>query len=141
MNKRYRPHLALLAAALATVMCISVGETYYVQDSQGGKAYCEQKSNSLYLTSYTYCTFTCPSGYSTDLKFDGHSVPQVLDISEPCGVPPVPTSTPTSPEEASSLVEEASPTPTATSPGPAPLLTGIVTACNIKDGFINFKLV
>jgi hypothetical protein len=140
LKKRNAP-LALLFAALVTVMCrcdATPDINREFEQTQGDPVYCRAQD---YMFEYgdfsgweTKCSLKCPDGSVQFIMITGPKVPSIIKTEDYCGTAsalPIPTATVA---------------PTATEPGPepatsAPLLSGDVTACSMKDGFINFKLV
>jgi len=145
MNPRHRPHLALLLAALVTIMCRrATGNTFEVPQAGGDTVSCVEYYDLTEFGGQTVntCTFICPSGHVEQVDIWG-DLPAEIDVLPYCDEADQDRPNP------STGGGERTATPTGTPTGPAPLdeshssplLTGQVTACNVKDGFINFKLV
>src|SRR5690242_3644048 len=128
MNKNYRPHLALLAAALVTMMCGSV--TNIEPSDERGAATCTVQDFEPLGSTYT-CSYTCANGRSGEQTINHQGLlPDVVGMF--CDLPDEDDNdNPTVPNP------EPTATPTSTPPGPepldeshsSPLLTGDVSAC------------
>jgi hypothetical protein len=146
MKRTYRPHIALLAAALVTVQCLApmIGASYFAvpltnsfDNTEASCVFAIPNTWANFLPDYV-CHVPCaPGGGNVRVVEVWDHRPEVVDANQFCDFPPTPTPTP---------VPTSTPTPLPTleaSPTVAildPLLTGEVTSCSIKDGFINFRM-
>lgn len=139
MNLPRNSQLALIAAVLSSLVC-GVFYYYNMDQSDDRPGLCKmQMIDGVLDPSTEICEFPCPQGPSVIVnrsQLEAASTQGFVDTFIICELPPrtetyEPTETPT---------ETPMPTDTPTLPPPAPLLTGQVTACSRKDGFINFQI-
>jgi hypothetical protein len=139
MNLKKHPGLILVFTALVTVMCrcdATPDINRAFDQTQGGPAYCIASdffAEDGFVTGWdTTCTVKCLDGTTRLVSFRGAKVPDIIKTEDHCGTAAtLPTTTRTATAVPTATIEALS----------APLLTGDVTACSLKDGFINFKLV
>ncbi len=138
--KKY-PRLILVFTAILVVVCrcdATPDIKRNVPQTQGGSASCwgiDFFVEDGYVSGWdTTCTAKCPDGSTRLIKIRDASFPSEIITDAWCGVTPTarPSRTPTVAPTA---------TPSATPPAPISLFTGDVTACSLKDGFINFRLM
>jgi len=140
MNPKKYPRLVLLLTAIVTVMCRCSLPNYTditVKQTQGEPARCFYEDywweNGALFGYETTCNINCPNGKIKQVTFPGPSIPELIITEDYCTTPATAQPSPT-----------ATSTPAATVTAPAasaPLLTGDVTACSVKDGYLNFKMV
>lgn len=134
MNKLKYSHLGMLGAVFAIFMCTFV---YYYRMDQSDyhePGLCKMDViDGIPDPSTETCEFLCPGAPSVIVnrsQLEAASVDGVVDTFIICGLPP----------RTATFEPTPVPTDTPTLPPPPPLLTGEITACSLKDGFINFKL-
>jgi hypothetical protein len=143
MNLKKHPGLILVFTALVTVMCrCDATEDVHREFDQthGDPVNCVMVDYMFEYGDFSgwelSCSMPCPNGDRVLFTWHGPKVPDEFNTEEYCAVPQPGQTLPTITPRPTST-----PLPTATQAPAIPMLTGDVTACSLKDGYINLRMV